>query len=50
MEGEGMPVKDDEADPKEMTNHLKPLSALKKGNLYIKFNIFFPSNLSVEGK
>tara|TARA_B110000285_G_C15003553_1_gene552659 strand:+ start:896 stop:1090 length:195 start_codon:yes stop_codon:yes gene_type:complete len=63
MEGEGMPVKSEAADPAEevspaekakaeaatMTNHLKPLSALKKGNLYIRFDIIFPS-INTESK
>jgi len=50
MKGEGMPIKVVAADPNEMTNHLKPLSALEKGKLYIKFDIHFPSNISVESK
>ena len=50
MVGEGMPIIDPNADPKEMTNHLKPISAIPKGDLYIKFNIYFPENLPVESK
>ena len=50
MAGEGMPIKVTPVDPTELTNHLQPLSAIPKGDLYIKFDITFPSNIAVDHK
>lgn len=50
MKGEGMPVKIEAGDPTEMTNHLKPFSALEKGDLFVKFDIHFPNSLGVDNK
>lgn len=45
-----MPIKVEVVDPTEMTNHLKPLSAIPKGDLYIKFDIHFPNSIGVDHK
>jgi len=50
MAGEGMPITVQPEDPSELTNHLQPLSAIPKGDLYIKFDITFPNNIAVEHK
>jgi DnaJ family protein B protein 4 len=50
MAGEGMPITVEPTDPSELTNHLQPLSAIPKGDLYIKFDIHFPNNIAVEHK
>ena len=34
------------ADPSDLTNHLKPLASLPKGDLYVKFSISFPTDLN----
>jgi DnaJ-class molecular chaperone len=43
IKGEGMPVhKEPEAD---VLHHLKTVAELQKGDLYIKFDIQFPSKI-----
>lgn len=47
--GEGMPLCTG-TDPKDILNHLKPTQVLPRGDLYIKFDIQFPTNISIEHK
>ena len=44
VEGEGMPI----IDSSELSNHLQTLRDMKKGDLFIKFDIHFPKNLSIQ--
>lgn len=43
VQGEGMPIAADTSV--NVLDHLKPVSHLSKGDLYIKFDILFPKKL-----
>lgn len=50
IEGEGMPIKVNPSELAEYQQHLRPLGALPKGDLYVKFDIHFPQNMTVQHK
>ena len=49
VQGEGMPICQG-TDKDQILNHLKPIQTLPRGDLYIRFDIEFPKNISIEHK
>ena len=45
-----MPVKVEPKEGEDMMSHLNPLSAIPKGDLFIRFNIVFPVAMKIEHK
>ena len=45
-----MPIPVQVNSPSDLVNHLKPLAALPKGDLYVKFDIYFPDNIEINQK
>ena len=37
-------------DKEELLNHLKPIQVLPRGDLFIRFDIKFPTNITIENK
>jgi DnaJ-class molecular chaperone len=48
VEGEGMPIPISSED--NLVRHLETFNQIPRGNLYVKFNILFPSDLTAEKK
>lgn len=36
------------SNPEDLTAHLKTLSEMDKGDLFVKFDLHFPKNLTIE--